>query len=115
MWLIALKGLSASGKSTLGRALSKQLGWPLIDKDDVKDLLDGYTAEAGGLAYDIMFNIARGINCCQICRTNLDSSRSRRPESVQRSQRSFRIPGCYRLRSCPSERAGWSVPLLDQR
>src|SRR5438874_11561663 len=59
MWLIALKGFAGSGKSTLGRALSKQLGWPLIDKDDVKDILDGYTTEAGGLAYDIMFNIAR--------------------------------------------------------
>jgi predicted kinase len=59
MWLIALKGLAGSGKSTLGRTISKQLGWPLIDKDDVKDILDGYTPEAGGLSYDIMFNIAR--------------------------------------------------------
>src|SRR5258707_12806236 len=59
MWLIALKGLAGTGKSTLGRALSKQLGWPLIDKDDVKDLLDNHMPEAGGLAYDIMFNIAR--------------------------------------------------------
>jgi predicted kinase len=77
MWLIALKGLSGSGKSTLGRALSKQLGWPLIDKDDVKDLLDGYKTEAGGLAYDIMFNIARrqllqGLNV--ICDSPLVSS-----------------------------------------
>lgn len=79
MWLITLKGLSGSGKSTLGRALSKQLGWPLIDKDDVKDLLDGYTPEAGGLAYDIMFNIARrqllqGLNV--ICDSPLVSNRS---------------------------------------
>ncbi len=79
MWLIALKGLSGSGKSTLGRALSKKLGWPLIDKDDVKDLLDGYTPEAGGLAYDIMFNIARrqllqGLNV--ICDSPLVSSMS---------------------------------------
>jgi predicted kinase len=59
MWLIALKGLAGSGKSTLGRSLSEQLGWPIIDKDDVKDILDGYTPQAGGLAYDIMFNIAR--------------------------------------------------------
>jgi predicted kinase len=71
------QGLSGSGKSTLGRALSKQLGWPLIDKDDVKDLLDGYTPEAGGLAYDIMFNIARrqllqGLNV--ICDSPLVSS-----------------------------------------
>jgi predicted kinase len=77
--LIALKGLSGSGKSTLGRALSKQLGWPLIDKDDVKDLLDGYIAEAGGLAYEIMFSIARrqllqGLNV--ICDSPLVSSQS---------------------------------------
>src|SRR5258708_7538181 len=37
MWLIALKGLAGTGKSTLGRALSKQLGWPLLDKAHVKD------------------------------------------------------------------------------
>ena len=79
MWLIALKGLSGSGKSTPGRALSKQLGWPLIDKDDVKDLLDGYTPEAGGLAYDIMFTIARrqllqGLNV--VCDSPLVSSMS---------------------------------------
>ncbi len=59
MWLIAMKGLAGSGKSTLGSALSKRLGWPLIDKDDVKDLLDSQASTAGGLAYDIMFNMAR--------------------------------------------------------
>jgi predicted kinase len=79
MWLIALKGLSGSGKSTLGSALSKRLGWPLIDKDDVKDLLDGSTPEAGGLSYDIMFTIARrqllqGLNV--ICDSPLVSNRA---------------------------------------
>lgn len=59
MWLIMMKGLAASGKSTLSRGLSRHLGWPLIDKDDVKDLLDDHISAAGGLAYDIMFNIAR--------------------------------------------------------
>ncbi|HEY7415794.1 MAG TPA: AAA family ATPase [Ktedonobacteraceae bacterium] len=59
MWFIAMKGFAGSGKSTLSRALSKQLGWPVIDKDDVKDLLDGHTQAAGPLAYKIMFNIAR--------------------------------------------------------
>lgn len=39
--LIAFKGPPGAGKSTIARALSKQLGWPLIDKDDVKDVLDG--------------------------------------------------------------------------
>jgi predicted kinase len=59
MWLIAMKGFAGSGKSALSRALGKQLGWPVIDKDDVKDLLDGYAQAAGPLAYEIMFNIAR--------------------------------------------------------
>lgn len=58
MWLIAMKGQSGSGKSTLSRALSRELGWPLVDKDDVKDILDGHAQVAGPLAYDIMFNIA---------------------------------------------------------
>ncbi|HLL78815.1 MAG TPA: AAA family ATPase [Ktedonobacteraceae bacterium] len=56
---MALKGLPGCGKSTLGRTLSKQLGWPLIDKDDIKDIIDEHISEAGGLAYDTMFNIAR--------------------------------------------------------
>lgn len=59
MWLLAMKGLSGCGKSTLSRALSKQLGWPLIDKDDIRDLLDNHIPAAGALAYDIMFNVAR--------------------------------------------------------
>ncbi|MBO0778570.1 MAG: ATP-binding protein [Ktedonobacteraceae bacterium] len=59
MWLIAMKGFAGSGKSTLGRALSKQLGWPVIDKDDIRDLLDSHAQAAGPLAYEIMFNIAR--------------------------------------------------------
>jgi predicted kinase len=59
MWLIAMKGFAGCGKSTLSRALSRELGWPLVDKDDVKDILDGHTSAAGPLAYEIMFNVAR--------------------------------------------------------
>jgi predicted kinase len=59
VWFIALKGLAGSGKSTLGRALGQRLGWPIIDKDDIKDLLDGHTPEAGMLAYATMLRIAR--------------------------------------------------------
>jgi hypothetical protein len=51
----------------------------------------------------------------QIRLPNLDKSRSRRPESVQPSRRSLRIPGSYRLRSGPRAHAGWDVPPLDQR
>ncbi|HLG64169.1 MAG TPA: AAA family ATPase [Ktedonosporobacter sp.] len=58
-WLLAMKGFAGCGKSTLARALSSEMGWPLIDKDDVKDILDGHAQAAGPLAYAIMFNIAR--------------------------------------------------------
>ncbi len=37
--------------------------------------------------------VKRGINCRPDLLTNLDKSRSRRPDSVQPSQRSCRIPG----------------------
>jgi len=59
MLMIALKGFSGSGKSTLGRALSRRLDWPIIDKDDIKDFIDGRARDAGGLAYAVMLNIAR--------------------------------------------------------
>src|SRR5947207_15783986 len=59
MRLLMLQGLPGSGKSMLASALGKQLGWPIIDKDDIKDILDGYTPEAGGLAYEIRLNIVR--------------------------------------------------------
>ena len=59
MLLIAMKGFAGCGKSTLARSLSKELGCPLVDKDDIKDLLDGHARSAGPLAYEIMFNLAR--------------------------------------------------------
>ncbi len=59
MQLVMFKGFPGSGKSTLARALSKHLHWPLIDKDDVKDILSGHSADANELAYEIMLNIVR--------------------------------------------------------
>jgi len=57
----------------------------------------------------------RGINWRPNLRANLDSSRSRRPESVRPSWRPCRIPGGDRLRFRPREHADWNVPPLDQR
>ena len=59
MWLIVMQGMPGCGKSAVSRALGKQLGCPVIDKDDIKDILDGHTPEAGPLAYETMFNVAR--------------------------------------------------------
>ncbi len=53
---LLMKGPPGSGKSTLARALSRRLGWPLVDKDDVRDLLGDSNP---GLAYDIMFSLGR--------------------------------------------------------
>jgi predicted kinase len=57
--MIALKGHPGSGKSAVGRALGRRLGIPVIDKDDIKDVLDGLCDDPGGLAYTAMFNVAR--------------------------------------------------------
>lgn len=57
--LIAMKGHPGSGKSAVARGLSRRLGIPLIDKDDIKDVLDGHVEDSGGLAYIAMFNVAR--------------------------------------------------------
>jgi len=58
-WLLALAGEAGSGKSTLSRALGRRLQWPVIDKDDIKDLLYGQAPDSGALAYQVMFNVAR--------------------------------------------------------
>lgn len=64
--LITLKGHPATGKSTLAHALARTFGWPLLDKDDIKDhtylLPDGNT-----LAYTILWQLverqlALGVN-----------------------------------------------------
>ena len=54
--LVAMKGHPATGKSTLARGLARRFGWPLIDKDDVKDHTLGL---AGGneLAYRILWQV----------------------------------------------------------
>lgn len=56
--LIALKGHPGSGKSAIAYELGLRLKIPVIDKDDIKDLLVGYP-DPGGLAYVTMFRIAR--------------------------------------------------------
>jgi len=51
-----MKGPPGSGKSAIARELSRRLGWPVIDKDDIRDLLPD---EIGGVSYEAMLAIAR--------------------------------------------------------
>lgn len=55
--LIAMKGHPATGKSTLARALAQRFGWPLVDKDDIKDHTMGLPG-GNELAYWVMWQVA---------------------------------------------------------
>jgi predicted kinase len=55
--VLALQRPPGVGKSTLARALSAHLGWPLLDKDDIKDLLDGQAEQAGALSYQMLLRL----------------------------------------------------------
>jgi len=54
--LLLMKGPPGSGKSAIARELGRRLGWPVIDKDDVRDLLPD---EIGGVSYAAMLAVAR--------------------------------------------------------
>lgn len=60
--IIALAGLPASGKSTLARALNKELDAVLLDKDRVRDFLFqkhvDYSAQQNDLCLDIIYQTA---------------------------------------------------------
>jgi predicted kinase len=49
-----MTGFAGSGKRTVARARSRRLGWPLMDKDDIKDLLDRHIEDASRFVYHIM-------------------------------------------------------------
>lgn len=65
--LLIVNGYAASGKTTLARALSREMRWPLVVKDEFKELLfDRLGAtdykeskRLGAAAIDVMFSVAR--------------------------------------------------------
>ncbi|MDQ3696090.1 MAG: ATP-binding protein [Chloroflexota bacterium] len=57
--LLAMRGAPGTGKSTIARALSRHLRWPVIDKDDIKNVLDDLMEAAGGPSSDVMARLVR--------------------------------------------------------
>jgi predicted kinase len=65
--LIVIGGAPAAGKSTLARALREALAWPLLAKDDIKELLfdvlgsddRAHSKRLSAAAYAIMFATAK--------------------------------------------------------
>ncbi|EER95889.1 hypothetical protein BDA96_02G039400 [Sorghum bicolor] len=61
--VVAMKGHPGSGKSTAARAIAAALGWPLLDKDDVRDCtlpLEGLAAAGilNDLSYAVLWRMA---------------------------------------------------------
>ncbi len=57
--LAALRGMRGIGKSALAREVGRELGWPLLDKDDIKAVVYGRTQVADEVSYDLLFRLAR--------------------------------------------------------
>ena|SRR3989338_1426831 len=76
--LVVFKGLPGTGKSTLAKGLCQQTGWPLVERDIIKEeLLRGGTpdSEVGLKSHQAMWQqaegfIQEGMSC--ICDTNLN-------------------------------------------
>ncbi|WP_019586514.1 AAA family ATPase [Deinococcus apachensis] len=61
--LLVVSGLPASGKTHLGSRLARELGWPLVTKDEYKQMLHDHLpdltrAQAGPLSFEILYHVA---------------------------------------------------------
>ncbi|MFC4639057.1 AAA family ATPase [Deinococcus hohokamensis] len=64
--LLVISGLPAAGKTYLGQRLSRDLGWPLLSRDDFKRVLYAQAPDlprpvAGTLSFEVMLHAARAI------------------------------------------------------
>lgn len=62
-FLLVVTGLPAAGKTQLGTHLARSLRWPLVSKDEYKEMLhealpDLTRAQAGPLSFEIMYHVA---------------------------------------------------------
>ena len=97
--LLVFRGMVGVGKSALSRAAGKRLNWPVIDKDDLSDVLMDRTERYGPLAYTSMFSVAESllaqgfsVVCDSPLRGELGYRRAK--EAAQGSGSSLRIVSC---------------------
>lgn len=70
--LLLMRGLPGCGKSTLAVQLQKELGWPLLDKDSVRDSLsvleDAVARDRlNACAYDVLYAVAEAQLATRLC------------------------------------------------
>jgi predicted kinase len=121
--LLLMAGLPGAGKTTLGLALSRALGWPLLDKDTLKSamLACGIAEQrAGPASYELLLALGRDLIVEQHLSVILDSPAGY-PRVIERAQVIVREGGarlaiilCLAGRELRTERVAGRINRLSQ-
>jgi predicted kinase len=78
--LLLVHGLPATGKTTLAKWLARQLGWPAIYKDEIKEILfdhvgwkdRAWSSQLGGATIEVLYyvmdmQLGAGVSCLAEC------------------------------------------------
>ena len=87
--LVLMAGMPGAGKSTLGLALGRELGWPVLDKDTIKTaLLEEAVPEsiAGPASYSLLLALCRDLMVQQQLSVIFDSPAAY-PNVVEQAQK----------------------------
>ncbi|MDD4353956.1 MAG: ATP-binding protein, partial [Candidatus Nanoarchaeia archaeon] len=98
--VIIITGLQCSGKTTLGKNLSKELKIPFISKDDIKEILfddlgwkdKEWSIKLGSASYDLLYYITEEllkVNNSLIIETNFYPKLAKKRLSILKDKYSF--------------------------